>query len=105
MNHQLQYRRPARSNTFKFKGFLLTTLLICAYCWGLSTTSAQVTNATPLTVICPTNMSLGFLTETGTVATFTATVTGGCSNADAVFTPPSETLFPIGVTPVSLLVT
>jgi hypothetical protein len=46
-----------------------------------------------------------FLTETGTVANFTASVSGGCSQATATFTPPSGSLFPIGSTPVSLLVT
>ena len=80
--------------------FILSTTFFLAL-----TCPAQISNATPLSVVCPTNTILGFLTETGTVATFTATVTGGCSVATATFTPVSGSLFPIGVTPVSLLVT
>jgi hypothetical protein len=59
----------------------------------------------PLTVVCPPNSAIKFLSETGTVATFTASVTGGCSQATITFTPASGSLFPIGTTPVSLLVT
>jgi len=50
-------------------------------------------------------MVLPFQNEPGTVATFTVTVTEGCSQAAIQFTPPSGSLFPIGTTPVSLLVT
>jgi len=97
------YRRPLRSNCLN--NFLVAAFFICACCGGLHNTSAQVSNTIPLTVICPTNIVVGFLSETGTVANFDTTVTGGCSNAAVIFTPPSETLFPIGVTPVSLLAT
>jgi len=67
--------------------------------------SAQPSNALPLTVVCPPNVAVQFLSETGTVATFTASVTGGCSQATITFTPESGSLFQIGTTPVSLLVT
>jgi hypothetical protein len=84
---------------------LLAFGLFSALCFFRLSSLAQVSNATPLSVVCPTNTTIGFLTETGTVATFTATVTGGCSVATSTFTPASGSLFPIGVTPVSLLVT
>lgn len=106
INLQLQSGGYARAfGSKRFDGFLLTVCLLTALCLGLCSSPAQISNTTPLTVVCPTNAVIQFLSETGTVATFTATVTGGCSVATAIFTPPSGTLFPIGLTPVSLLVT
>ena len=78
--------------------------MACCLCI-VSGARAQLSNASPLTVVCPPNSAIRFLTETGTVATFTASVTGGCSQATITFTPASGSLFPIGTTPVSLLVT
>src|SRR5262249_14180770 len=84
------------------RGIVLCVLAVGCF-WREA--SAQTSNASPLTVVCPSNVSRQFLSETGTVVAFTASVTGGCSQASIVFTPDSGSLFQIGTTSVTLLVT
>ncbi len=54
----------------------------------------------PLTLICPPDVVVEFINETGAVATFGVTVTNACPDVTTVLTPPSGSVFPIGVTPV-----
>ena len=54
----------------------------------------------PLSLTCPPGVVVEFMDESGAVATFSAVAASSCSNVTMVYTPPSGSLFPIGVTPV-----
>lgn len=54
----------------------------------------------PITLTCPPGVVVEFTDVTGAAATFSATVTSVCPQVTIVYTPPSGSLFPIGVTPV-----
>jgi hypothetical protein len=53
-----------------------------------------------LTLTCPADVLVEFSDETGATATFSATATSSCTPVNTAFTPPSGSVFPIGVTPV-----
>ncbi len=54
----------------------------------------------PLTLTCPPGVVVEFQNESGAVVTYSAVASSSCSNVTVVYTPPSGTMFPIGVTPV-----
>jgi hypothetical protein len=54
----------------------------------------------PLGLTCPPNQVMEFTSDAGAVVTFSAVATSPCSNVTVVYTPPSGSLFPIGVTTV-----
>jgi hypothetical protein len=59
-----------------------------------------VLDRTPPVLSCPGGKVLEFQDEKGTVATYSVTATDSCSAVSLSVTPPSGSLFPIGVTPV-----
>ena len=59
-----------------------------------------VLDRTPPTLNCPGGKVLEFQDEKGAVATYSVTATDTCSAVTLAVTPPSGSLFPIGVTPV-----
>jgi hypothetical protein len=63
-----------------------------------------VANSTPI-LTCPSNIVVEFMDQTGAAVTFSAAVTDACPVVSTTFLPPSGSLFPIGVTPVQVLVT
>ena len=64
-----------------------------------------VLDRTPPTLNCPDGKVLEFQDEKGTVATYSVTATDACSTVTLVATPPSGSVFPIGVTPVNVQAT
>ena len=64
-----------------------------------------VRDTTPPVLACPGSKVLEFQDEKGTVATYSATATDTCSAVALVLTPPSGSVFPIGVTPVQVQAT
>jgi hypothetical protein len=60
-----------------------------------------VLDRTPPVVVCPGGKVLEFQDETGAVAMYSIAATDMCSTVSLVVTPPSGSLFPIGVTPVN----
>ena len=79
--------------------------LTASNAFGLSSScSATVTvkDTTPPGLTCPTGLVVEFVNETGAPATFSATATDLCSAVTITYTPPSGSLFPIGVTPVQV---
>ena len=64
-----------------------------------------VRDTTPPVLACPSGKVLEFQDEKGTVATYSATATDTCSAVTLVLTPPSGSVFPIGVTPVQVQAT
>jgi hypothetical protein len=56
----------------------------------------------PLRLVCPAVIVVEFLNETGAPATFAASVTDDCAPVSTVFTPPSGSMFPIGVSSVQV---
>jgi hypothetical protein len=62
--------------------------------------TVTVVDTTPPSLTCPSGMLLEFQDEKGAVATYSVPATDVCSAVTVVLTPPSGSLFPIGVTPV-----
>jgi hypothetical protein len=60
-----------------------------------------VLDRTAPVVNCPDGKVLEFQDETGAVARYSVTATDLCSTVSLLLTPPSGSLFPIGITPVS----
>ena len=56
----------------------------------------------PLRLVGPAMIVVEFLNETGAPATFAASVTDNCAPVSTVFTPPSGSMFPIGVSSVQV---
>jgi hypothetical protein len=54
----------------------------------------------PLSLTCPPGVVVEFTDENGAVATFNPVATSDCPPVTVVSTPPSGSVFPIGVTPV-----
>jgi len=67
---------------------------------GVSGCDIGAYESQPITLTCPPGVVVEFTGVTGAVATFSATVTSVCPQVTIVYTPPSGSLFPIGVTPV-----
>jgi hypothetical protein len=61
------------------------------------------TPATPITLVCPANLSVTAAGAAGAIVALpTPTISGGCSGAVSwTYSPPSGSLFPIGVTTVT----
>ena len=64
-----------------------------------------VRDTTPPVLACPGGKVLEFQDEKGTVATYSVTAADTCSAVTLVATPPSGSVFPIGVTPVQVQAT
>jgi hypothetical protein len=64
-----------------------------------------VLDRTPPALNCPGGKVLEFQNERGTVATYSVTATDVCSTVSLVATPPSGSLFPIGLTSVHVQAT
>jgi hypothetical protein len=64
-----------------------------------------VVDRTPPVLNCPGAQVLEFQDERGAIATYSVTATDACSAVTLVVTPPSGSLFPIGVTPVHVQAT
>jgi hypothetical protein len=55
---------------------------------------------TPLTITCPTNVTIATCAINGEQVFFNATTKGGCGGVTVTSTPPSGAIFPLGVTTV-----
>jgi hypothetical protein len=74
---------------------------VCSSCSAL----VIVLDQTAPVVSCPDGKVLEFQDETGAVASYSVTATDTCTAAILLLTPPSDSLFPIGTTPVSVQAT
>ncbi|MGA2854817.1 MAG: lamin tail domain-containing protein, partial [Verrucomicrobiota bacterium] len=59
----------------------------------------------PLTITCPSNITVRATSPAGAVVTFTVTTSGGCPPISVVCSPPSGSTFPIGATTVNCTAT
>ena len=59
-----------------------------------------VVDTTPPTIVCPAPITVEFQDQTGAVASYVVTASDACSSVSLEASPPSGSLFPIGVTPV-----
>jgi autotransporter-associated beta strand protein len=59
----------------------------------------------PLSVTCPSNITVYATSPAGAVVTYTATPSGGCPPINVVGNPPSGSVFPIATTPVTVMAT
>jgi PKD repeat protein len=84
------------------KGTNVVTLTATDAMGALSSCSALVivVDSTPPSVICPQSKEIEFTDEHGATTTFTVSASDTCSTPSLVVTPPSGSLFPIGVTTV-----
>ena len=65
-------------------------------------TTVTVVDTTPPNIVCPPSQTVEFQDENGAVANFVVTATDTCSPVSLAATPPSGSVFPIGVTPVQV---
>ena len=73
---------------------------------GPSTVHVRMPPSTPVAVACPVNMTVPGTGPGGAVVTFTVAGSGGCGGAVTVTaSPPSGSLFPIGLTTVTVVAT
>jgi len=67
--------------------------------------TVMMLDTTPPTIVCPPSMTLEFQDENGAAASYVVTASDMCSSVNLAVTPPSGSLFPIGVTAVQATAT
>src|SRR4029453_11903854 len=59
----------------------------------------------PLTITCPSNMTVTATSPAGAVVFYTVTTSGGCPPVSVIANPPSGSTFPVGTTTVTATAT